>query len=113
MLCANDLPSARPRPQAQRQADLGTGKADTVYCLHRGSRSWRHWGRCCTAIAGKAEGHMGKAARHAGRAARPSDRSARRLDYGQTAGVQDEAGEGGREEEGNCPWALCMPTCLY
>lgn len=115
MLCANGLPSARLRrqSQAQGQAGPGTARAGTVYYLHLDSSLWQDWSHCCRVTAGKAEDHIDKAARHAVHDARQAGHSARRLNYEQTAKSQDAADEEGHGEEGNYPWAMCMPTCLY
>lgn len=112
MLCANGLPFARLRLQAQQPPGPDTARADIGYCLPRGSRPWPRWGHYCRATAGKAEGRTGKAARQARRDARPAGYSEYCSGYAQTVQSQDEEDERHRGEEGNCPWASRMPTCL-
>lgn len=92
--CAAGLPSARLEELEQGPAELGTGRAGTVDCLPRGSRSLSFVLHCCMETVGKAEVHTGKAARHAGLDARSAGRSARRPDYGQKAAFQNALDEG-------------------
>jgi hypothetical protein len=61
----------------------------------------------------KAEIRIGKAAPGVNRDARPASRFVRRRDSAQTVGFPNRVDEEDRGEERNCPWVLCMPTCLY
>lgn len=111
MLCANGSPSARLRLQTQTQVYLGTAHSDTVCPLHLCLYSWEDWGYCYMGSVEEAERHIGKAAGHASRDVRSTSRFARRLDCGQIKVCQDVKDEEGREEEDNCSWVLCTPTC--